>query len=516
MRCPLCGHQVAERQKFCDECGGSLHGVTDPTERLEADPAGARAVPDTAAPGLTPPTDHEPGLPRLGELPTREVTPISPTDGQFEVSAETPLVAGGADLPTQEITPREVIPDPDWATPSDELPVVPPTPPAPTDGTAGLFDDVTVSADGVDPGATTQLAPPEPLPDIDATTTFGAPTAFDPVTDEFAATHPGRSTDEFPPEVFDGSADVYDYPPPREPFRVKLVFILAFFGAVAVLMASVADVVDIRTSMPVPGIDTGIRTMDSLGTNLAVAGFFGASIMTLGGLLACFGFRWGAGLAGGSGLALVGWSAMVVGLAEEHVAQAELRTRQTVDLAFTLKVTRDLGFGLVVAVGAIGLLVFLASLRSFGTGGRAALNPWIAAMGAVAGVVLVTGPLIPEGNANFRNNFRSAPDLDTSTAYFAGRSIHLALIAFAVVFGLLIVRTYGLGFAAGGVTVALWLWLSSLLEEGDFPLGVGIGNFGATDTKPHAVTTVGMVLTVLLLVVGAIMAVVADRRSTRY
>ena len=82
-------------------------------------------------------------------------------------------------------------------------------------------------------------------------------------------------------------------------------------------------------------------------------------------------------------------------------------------------------------------------------------------------------------------------------------------------FGLLIVRAYGLGLAAGGVSVALWLWVSSLLDMGTFPLGIAAGNFGAGDSTPHAVTTAGMSLTLLMLVVSAVLAVVGHQRQLR-
>jgi hypothetical protein len=451
MYCPSCGQRVEENQKFCAECGHSLADITDPTE----------ALPITG---------------QLAGLPADDL----------------PDIAG---LPTQEITAREPIPDPDWGTPTGEVPVVSPAPdaPTPTDEVPTL---VTAAPPPVDVLATTQI----PFQ------------SFDPAN---TADEPHEITDEVP-ELFDGSSDLYEYPPGRDPFKVKLVFILGFFGAIAVLMAAVADMIDIRTSAPVDGIATGIRTLDTLGTNLAVAGFVGAAVMVLGGLLACFGFRWGAGLAGGAGLALTGWAAMVAGLAELRIASAESITRQTTDLAFTLKVTRDLGFWLIVVVAVIGLLVFLASLRSIGTGGRPPLNPWIAALGAVSGVVLVAGPLLPEGTATFANNFRSAsPIFDLPTVYFAGRLIQLALIGGTIVFGLLIVRAYGLGLAAGGVSVALWMWVSSLLDLGTFPLGIAAGNFGASNATPHAVTSAGMSLTLLMLIVSAILATVGHQRQMR-
>jgi hypothetical protein len=401
---------------------------------------------------------------------------------------DVPDVPEPPDVRTQEITLLAPIPEPHWATPAGDNP---------TTTLAGLAPSIVEAPTSPDLSATTQIPAQS-----------GSDTAI-------MAAIPGGPTDGFP-VVFDGSDDLHEYPHGREPFKLRLVFILSVFGAIAVLMTAVADIIDIRTSAPIDGIATGIRTLETLGTNLAVAGFFGATVMTLGGLLACFGFRWGAGLAGGAGLALTGWAALVIGLAELRIASAESITRQTTDIAFTLKVTRDLGFWLVVAVAIAGILVFVASLRSFGTGGWPALNPWIAAVGAVAGVILSVGPLLPKGNATFSNNFRSPTTvLDLPTAYFTGRLVQLALIAFAIVLGLLVVRAYGLGLAAGGVSVALWMWLSSLAGIGTFPLGIAAGNFGAGDTTPHAVTTVGMILTIVMLVVAAVLATIGSQRQRR-
>ena len=69
----------------------------------------------------------------------------------------------------------------------------------------------------------------------------------------------------------------------------------------------------------------------------------------------------------------------------------------------------------------------------------------------------------------------------------------------------------GLGVAAGGTGVAIWLWLSSLLELGADPVGLADQNPGATDTMPHGVTTAGMVVALLALVVTGVLAII-DRR----
>ncbi len=317
------------------------------------------------------------------------------------------------------------------------------------------------------------------------------------------------------PALFDGHDDLVEYPAAREPFRVRVIFLLALFGAAAMLMTLVADVIDLRTTRPAPGITTGVRTLEDLGSDLGLAGFIGAAVMVIGGLLACFGLRWGAGLAGGAGLAVVGWAGLTIGLAELPIAIAESITR-TSSLEFTLRVTRDLGWWLIVGVGVVGASVFLASLRSIGSGGRVALNPLVAAIAAVAMVVLAFGPLVPVNNAVFADNFRSVdPNRDLPAAFFAGRLGQVGLIALAGVAGMLIVRSYGVGLAVGGVSVPLWLWIASLGQIGPNPVGIADRNPGADDTVPHAVTTVGMVASLALLAVAAALATYRLNRRAR-
>ena len=305
------------------------------------------------------------------------------------------------------------------------------------------------------------------------------------------------------PALFDGHEDLPDHPPEREPFQLRAIVLLAVFGTAAMLMTIVADVIDLRTTRPAPGISTGARSLDDLGSNLGVAGFIGTAVMVLGALLACFGLRWGAGLAGGAGLAVAGWAGLSIGLAELPIAVAESITR-TSSLQFTLRVTRDLGWWLIVGIGVIGVLIFLASLRWIDDSGRPGLNPLIAAVTAVALVVLASGPLVPVGGAAFADNFRSVdPARDLPAAFFAGRLGQVGLIALAGVAGMLIVRSYGLGLAAGGISVPLWLWVTSLGEVGTNPVGIADRNPGADDTVAHTVTSVGMVTSLVLLVIAA-------------
>lgn len=358
----------------------------------------------------------------------------------------------------------------------------------------------------------TEPVPTEPVPTEPPA--FEPPALDDTTESEAVLAPPVTATAEMPAMVFDGSADLDDYPAPREPFRLRVEFILSLFAAAALLMTIVADITDIRTTRPAAGIATGTTMLDDLGTSLGPAAFGGAAVMVIGALLACFGLRWGAGLAGGAGLSLVGWAGLTIGLAELPIAVAESITRTSSE-EFTLRVTRDIGWWLIVGVGVIALLVFVTSLRSIGTGRRPALNPIVAAVGAVATVVLAFGPLVPVGAATFADNFSSPdPDRDLPTLFFTGRLGQVGLIALAGVIGLLIVRSYGLGLAVGGASVAIVLWAMSLAEVGSRPVGIADRNPGAVDTVPHAVTTVGMIATLVMFTLATAFAIVRLRPGT--
>lgn len=510
MGCPRCGTEVSEHQKFCHECGTALSppasdNTTTADDALDAptEPVGAVAAesPEPSAPDeMTEPGEaaepHETAELPEPTVPDELAEPPEPTE---------PDQAAQLPEPTEPTEPLE-LPEP---TEPVELPE-----PVGMAATTEMAETPAAS-DAAGP-STAQDEPTEPLVAMqaptDATSQQPAPPEEPPTTPVETLAPP--VTAEMP-ALFDGHDDLAEYPEPREPFQIRVIFLLAVFGAAAMLMSIVADVIDIRTTRPAPGISTGQRTLEDLGSNLGLAGFIGTAVMVLGGLLACFGLRWGAGLAGGAGLALAGWAGLTIGLAELPIAIAESITR-TSSVEFTLRVTRDIGFWLIVGVGVIGIVVFLASLRSIGTGGRVALNPLVAAVTAVAMVTLAFGPLVPVNNAVFADNFRSVdPTRDLPAAFFAGRLGQVGLIALAGVAGMLIVRSYGLGLAVGGVSVSVWLWVSSLAEIGTNPVGIADRNPGADNTVPHAVTTVGMVATLALLAIAAALATYRLTRADR-
>ncbi len=470
MHCHVCNAEVHEGQKYCHECGESLTGVTDATQQFDVvgsfdddaeEPAGGTQTTDAGA--------------DLDEAPLWATQPIkqSATDD----SPPTADVPAAATADTSLAPPETAAPAPP-APPVDVLPPAASPPP---------------------------LAEPAQAADL-ATTTMAAVDPAGVSTDEFGEV---GTTDEFP-AVYDGAGEVVAFASQPEGFRVRPTFVLAILAVVTSLMVVVADVTDVRTDRPVDGIDNQLRTLADIGSNLPIAGFIGAAVMMIGGLLHCFGLRWGAGLAGGAGLALAGWTAVTIGLAEVPISTAERITRDpSTPGPFTLTVTRDLGYWLVIALGALGVLVFVLSLTKFGSGGAPGLDPWSAAVGAVGGVIAAAGPMVTLGDADFSANFgtNSLP-----TMFFAGRITQVALLAAAAMIGFLSVRSFGLGLVAGGVTVPLWMWATSLVELGDTPIGIAVGNLGTTSIEPHAITTTGTAITLVMLIIAVILAVVQSRR----
>ena len=290
-------------------------------------------------------------------------------------------------------------------------------------------------------------------------------------------------------------------------FRFGVVSGTAVVAALVAVVGVFANVTAISTDATSPTFDTGDWLVGDLGSNLQVAGLVGIAALLVGAVGAGFGIRWGAGLAGGAGLALAGWAALVIGLAEQPLQAATTAVEQPTTESFTITLTRDLGYWLLLATIVLGGAAFVVSLVLAGNDGRSGLNPWIAALGAVSALIAAGGPLVPEGAATFRNNWSSAGGtFDQPTAYLAGRLAQVLLLAFAGVVGFLQVRRWGLGVAIGGMLPALWLAFTAMLELGDSPVGPAFTNPGDADGDLHAVTVVGMTALAGLAIVAVIAA----------
>jgi hypothetical protein len=235
--------------------------------------------------------------------------------------------------------------------------------------------------------------------------------------------------------------------------------------------------------------------------------------MVGGGVASAFGWRGGSGLAGGAGLATAGLTALAIGLAQYPIDAAYEMAAIPSDQQFTLTITRDLGYWLLVGAGAIGIIVFFASVNDALGDRRAGLNPWIAALGALAGLVMAGGPLIPEQLASFSDNWyvSDAPGAPPAMLLTA-RLVQLALLALAALIGFLAVRRWGLGIAIGGGLPAVWLTVSTMLELGDDPVGPAYRNPGSTVMDVHGVTIIGA----SALAAFALLAVVAAYDQTAH
>ncbi len=239
-------------------------------------------------------------------------------------------------------------------------------------------------------------------------------------------------------------------------------------------------------------------------------------LLVVGGVAAGFRWRWGSGLAGGAGLALTGLVALAIGLAQFPIDAAREFAAIPNEQHFVLTITRDVGYWLLLASAALGLIVFFASINDAFGDRRPGLNPWIAALGALATVVAVFGPMIPEGTAIFSDNWylREGPG-EPSGLLLLGRLVQLALLALSGIAGYLCVRRWGLSVAIGGALPIVWLAASTQFDLTDTPVGPAFANPGADEIELHGVTIIGVSAVVaigILAVVAAYDQSVRDRR----
>jgi hypothetical protein len=284
------------------------------------------------------------------------------------------------------------------------------------------------------------------------------------------------------------------------------LLVLALLGAAATVFGVLTTLIEI-TADGGATFETGAWKVNDFGTNNSMAALIAAGTMVLGALMWCFGFRWGAGLAGGAGAALAGWTALLIGLAEWPISTAEAAA------LVPPTITRDVGYWALVAAGGIGLVVLLMSLARSGRDGRAGLDPWIAALAAVSFLIAAGGPLIPEGTADWSGNYSSESlGVDLPTAFFVGRLVQLGLLALCGVVGFLLVRRFGLGLAVGSAVAAAWMLVTAATEQTADPIGPAFENPGSIDLQPHAVTVVGFALVGFFSLVAIAMALLdADR-----
>lgn len=319
---------------------------------------------------------------------------------------------------------------------------------------------------------------------------------------------PQQRTEQFPVVAPISLVDPTD-PSLARPPRIGVVAILGTLTGIVALVGMFPRVVAVRTDSSAPTFPTGDWLVADVGTNLPGALIVALVSLLVGIVGAVFRQRWGYGLAGGSGLAIAGWSALTIGLVERPVQVALDAVDGPVVQTFSVTITRDIGYGLIVAAGVGGVLTFLASLPRAAPDHRRSLNPWIAAVGALAALVAAAGPLLPEGAASLEDNWtRTGTSADLPVLFVGGRLLQLGLLALAGVVGFLLVRRYGLGLAIGGLTVSAWLAVTTLFDLGESPVGPGVANPGSDLGTPdlHSVTLVGLAALLALATVAVIAA----------
>ena len=492
MECHACGRTVNRADRFCNGCGASLQDQAGEPGTTGDDPADSAAPIDVAIEpaGADDDTDAADSDP----IATENSGDAPDTDAPIATGAlpRTELVAAtGGELPDD---------DPPWA----------PTGSVPAAAAATTTIDDTATTDGL---ATTDLPATEPITDVWMNTVDAEPAPPTPY--DFVESEPVAVTGQMEAHVAATAAmPTVAVAPPEDHsnFRFNLILFIAVVTGIVSLVGLFADVLSItsdsrlvRTDDTPADFRTGTWIVDDLADNLSIAGLIAIVAMVAGGVASGFRWRWGSGLAGGSGLAMAGLAALTVGVAQFPIDTARAFARVPTEDLFVLTITRDLGYWLLIAAGALGIVLFFASINDAMGDRRPGLNPWIAALGALAVVVAAAGPLLPENQAIFSDNWYLIEGPGQASALLlVGRLVQLGLFVTGGVVGFLSVRRWGLGLAVGSTLPAIWLVISTLFEITDDPVGLGWQNRGAVDMHVHGVTIIGTSAVLAMLVLAVI------------
>lgn len=474
MQCPVCGRPAEAGQRFCTGCGNSLKGITD-------DPAATSAIPVQPA----------------GDPPADDWDPVWAPTGSIPVQPAEPNTAPSADPPGDAaISP-----------PADDLPPTEPVWASPVTAALPVTERLTATEPVADPTPVVAPELPEREPDSDR---YPVLTPYDysdgdPVADGYVAS-PAT-------EVI---ASAVPYAPVREVnrFHVNAVLVLGVAAGLVALGSLFTTVLSVESSRRLEvgpeapaAFRTGTWILDDLADNLSIAGLLAVLAMIAGGVASGFRWRWGGGLAAGGGLALVGLAGLALGLTQVPIDAAHDFALIPADPPFTLTITRDVGYYLLIVASALALVLFFASLNDLVGDRRPGLNPWIAALGALAAVVAAAGPTLNEQSARFSDNWYLLDTPDGPPALLLiGRAVQIVLLVLTGLVGFLCVRRYGIGLAAGGALPYIWLGVSTLFELTDNPVGPAFRNPGSVETDVHGLTVIGIAALGSMLVLAIIAA----------
>lgn len=464
-RCHVCEAEVRDGQRFCHDCGASLKDVADDDGgQLAAGDGQDTEISSTAAKAAAPfPPPPPPSNTSTGSNDETLLVSHGDARGHGDRGDDQPTIV----MPRSDAARRTPAGGDERYTedPTRRLPV----------------DPISQST-----AATVKRQPPPDTTGQMGTIPYapaaGVPGGYEPRPDERKDRHEDRAR-----------------------FRLRPLLLLAVLAAAGTAIGLVSNTITVVTDAGASaGFEVGDWKVNDFGTNNTVAAIIAASAMVGGALAWCLGARWGAGLAGGAGAALAGWSALLIGRAEFPIAVAERS-------GLGVTVTRDIGYWAVAGGGAVGVLVLLVSLAAAGRDGHSGLDPWIAALGAASFLLAAGGPLIPQNDVGIEANYESTT-VDLPAMFFIGRAVQLGLLVLCGVVGFLTVRRYGLGLAIGGALAAGWMLVTAATGQTDSPIGPAFANPGANPAEPHAVTIVGMALVGFFALVAVVMAVLDSDR----
>lgn len=303
------------------------------------------------------------------------------------------------------------------------------------------------------------------------------------------------------------------------PVRAVMLMMSIATAAVAVTGA-LLTVVRYRVTGDVTA-DVSVKAND-LSTNALIGVVVAAVVLIVGGALAMSGRRIGHGLAGGAGLGLAGFLAWLAGDAVSVLDTVRQGLAES-GMAYRLSTTMDVGLWMLVAAAGLGGVVFVLGLFGSGADGSPGVHPAAGALGMLGTLAVVVGPLVPMNGADFADNFSTdvaigparwwkgfvALTLGTEHGPVPPVTTWMRILALLLLFvggfvGFIAGSRWGLAFVGGSMAVAAWQWASAVVDTSDRPFGIAGGNPGAPDLSPHVVTTVGVVVVAIALVIGVV------------
>ncbi|MGA1345229.1 MAG: hypothetical protein ACO35E_04580 [Ilumatobacteraceae bacterium] len=482
--CPVCGTAPPPaRARFCNRCGAAMPGATEMLPVIT---------------GTDEPT---------GEIPSQDPDRVTEEIGLGlhleEVAAErrretveTQQFERTIGIPTDEM--QLIIRPVEWADDTDDA----------RHGT-GSLDDATPRATP-DPTAATTVVPI--AASRDDTPVSGI--AVDP--DQRAVAEPAG-----PAEAMTAPAPV----PVSAPAGIEFtaISLIALVQIVVLLVAMTVDVMSISTTAgpdltPIAtslGMRVGVWHVEHLASNLAIAGLISAIGLAVGAVASVRRLMWGPGLIGGSAVASTGVAALAVGLAESPIEAARAFAGTATSESFTVTITRDLGYWALLAAAGIGIIAFFGAMNEASRDRDRDLNPWVAALGALAVVLAVVAPLVPTGDAAWSTNWVISSDPGAwPTAMVIARLVQSGAVAVGGVIGFLIVRRFGLGMIAGVLAPGIWLALSAWIGLGASPIGPALTNPGAGGSEVGTLTVAGYLTAAAVAAVAGAIAWDRDQHRT--